>query len=70
MEYQLWMVTLTTERTGPRGGAAKPIIDRFVVSAQTQSQARDAFEADMPGYISAASHTSISPLACRTWRAA
>lgn len=66
----LWMVTLTTERTGPRGGKAKPIIDRYVVAATTREEAAKAFESDMPGYMGSASHCTITDLCCSTWRAA
>lgn len=67
MTVQLWQVTLTDERKGPRGGRAKPVISTYVVAAESLDEARAVFEAERPGYLEHSGHVSIAETQCRTW---
>jgi len=57
---QLFRVTLTYARRGPRGGKMPAEIASYMVASTSAEGARIAFEAEMPGAIEAATHASVS----------
>lgn len=66
---QQWLASITTPRTGPRGGKAKPIIERYIIAAESREAAMAALEAEQPAQLQGAQVT-ISETQCLVWRAA
>lgn len=62
MAITQWMVTLTDK---PPKGKRNPIVRRYVVAAETQAEAKEAFEAELPGHLELSDHYSISDCQCR-----
>lgn len=65
-----FLVVLTDERRGPRGGKAKPIVNTYVVAAYSREEALDVFRQECPNMILDTTDVSVVTGDCRVWRAA
>jgi predicted transcriptional regulator len=62
---QAFQVTITEERTGPRGGKAKPVIRAYSVTAATPEEARALFIAEMGEHQVEGARVTVSACGCR-----
>lgn len=67
---ELFLIVLSDPRVGPRGGKAKPSIDRYVAAGTSQDDALAAFKQECPGLITETTTVDVLPTLSRVWRAA
>lgn len=62
---QAFQITLTDEKTGPRGGKALPLRRAYSVTAETPTDALEIFKEEMPGQIAEKTQVTVSGWGCR-----
>ena len=58
---ELFLLVITTPRSGPRGGKATPIQNRYIVMAESQAAALERAHEEMPGQIVETDHVAVLP---------
>ena len=65
---QQFIIQLTDERTGPRGGKAKPLVTQYAVAATTSEEALACFNEECPAMVMPTTRITVSASQCRVMR--
>lgn len=65
MKTQQFIIHLSDERSGPRGGKAKPLVTCYTVAAVSQEEALEVFRDECPNMIADTTTVRVIPTLCR-----